>query len=247
MFAMFLYITLYLQNVLDYSALETGVRFLPLSLLSFLAAVISGRASERLPVRIFMAVGLLSVAAGLLLMHGVTVDSEWTTLLAGFIFAGIGIGLVNPPLASTAIGVVRAQQSGMASGINTTFRQVGIATGIAALGALFQTRVESNLSENAALANTPAGGRTDELAEAITSGGSDQVVAAVPPQFRGQLTEAANQAFISGLNDILIVAMAVAIAGAISAIVLVRRRDFVAQQGGPAESEAGAETAPAAA
>jgi EmrB/QacA subfamily drug resistance transporter len=240
MFAMFLYITLYMQNVLDYSALETGLRFLPLSLLSFFAAAISGRASERLPVRWFMAAGLLFVAGGLLLMHGVTAGSEWTTLLGGFILAGIGIGLVNPPLASTAIGVVRPQQSGMASGINTTFRQVGIATGIAALGAVFQARVESSLSANASLGGTPAGGRTHELSEAIASGGSDQIVAGVPPQFRGRLEAAANDAFISGLNDILLLGTGVAIIGALAAVVLVRRRDFVAAQ-------AGAEAAPATA
>ena len=239
MFAMFLYITLYMQNVLDYSALETGLRFLPLSLLSFFAAAASGRATERLPVRWFMAGGLLLVAGGLLLMQGVTVDSEWTTLLGGFILAGVGIGMVNPPLASTAIGVVRPQQSGMASGINTTFRQVGIATGIAALGAVFQARVESRLDE--LVAGTPAAGRTDQLSEAITSGGSDQALAAVPAQFRGRIEAAANDAFISGLNDILLLGVGVAIVGAISALVLIRQRDF-------AGAEAGAEqAAPAAA
>ena len=230
MFAMFLYITLYMQNVLDYSALETGLRFLPLSLLSFFAAAASGRATERLPVRWFMAGGLLLVAGGLLLMQGVTVDSEWTTLLGGFILAGTGIGMVNPPLASTAIGVVRPQQSGMASGINTTFRQVGIATGIAALGAVFQARVESRLDER--LAGTPFAGRTDQLSEAIASGGSNQVLGAVPPEFRPRLEAAANDAFISGLNDILLLGMLVAIAGAISAVALIRRRDFAAAQAG---------------
>jgi len=224
MFAMFLYVTLYMQNVLGYTAFETGLRFLPLSLLSFFAAAISGRLSERLPVRYLMAAGLLSVAVGLLLMHGIEIDSEWTTLLAGFIFAGIGIGLVNPPLASTAIGVVRPQQSGMASGINTTFRQVGIATGIAALGAVFQARVESKLLD---IAPPQFANRADELAEAIASGGSKQVIAQSPPQGRGQIAEAANQAFISGFNTILLVGVAVAVAGAISSLVLVRRRDFV--------------------
>ena len=237
MFAMFLYVTLYMQNVLGYSAMETGLRFLPLSLLSFFAAGLSGRLSERFPVRYFMAGGLLLVAGGLLLMHGITIDSEWTTLLAGFILAGIGIGLVNPPLASTAIGVVRPQQSGMASGINTTFRQVGIATGIAALGAVFQARVESKLVDS--LAGTPGAGRSDQLAEAITAGGSGQAIAQVPPQFQDRVSEAANQAFITGFNDILLVGVGIAIVGAVSALLLVRRRDFVAAPG--------AEGAPAAA
>jgi MFS family permease len=225
MFAMFLYVTLYMQNVLGYTALETGWRFLPLSLLSFFAAAISGRLSERVPVRYLMSGGLLAVAVGLLLMHGIEIDSKWTTLLAGFIFAGIGIGLVNPPLASTAIGVVRPQQSGMASGINTTFRQVGIATGIAALGAVFQARVESKLID---IAPPQFASRADQLAEGIASGGSKQAIAEAPPGARGQITEAANQAFISGFNTILLLGVAIAVAGAISALVLVRRRDFVA-------------------
>ena len=65
--------------------------------------------------------------------------SGWTALLAGFIVSGAGVGLINPALASTAIGVVPPQRSGMASGINNTFRQVGIATGIAVLGAIFES------------------------------------------------------------------------------------------------------------
>lgn len=225
MFAMFLYVTLYMQNVLDYSAFETGLRFLPLSLLSFVAAAASGRLTERLPVRNFMAGGLVLVAAGLLLMHGVTANSEWTTLLAGFILAGTGIGLVNPALASTAIGVVRPQQSGMASGINTTFRQVGIATGIAALGAVFQARVESRLETELP---AQASARSGDLAEAIASGGADQAIAAAPEELRARLTEVADQAFVAGFNDILLVGVGIAVVGALSALLLVRRRDFAA-------------------
>ena len=106
MFSMFLYLTLYLQGVLDLSPLDAGLRFLPLSLLSFVVGPVAGRLSEVMPVRWLMGGGLLLVSAGLLLMHGVRIGDEWTTLLAGFVVAGIGIGFVNPPLASTAIGVV---------------------------------------------------------------------------------------------------------------------------------------------
>ena len=229
MFSMFLYITLYMQNVLDLTAFETGLRFLPLSVLAFFAAAISGRATSRVPVRYFMAGGLLLVAGGLLLMHGVTVDSEWTTLLAGFILSGTGIGLINPALASTAIGVVPPQQSGMASGINTTFRQVGIATGIAALGAVFQVRVETKL--DTMLAGTPAADRTHELSEAIASGGAQQAIGGAPPELRPRIEAAANEAFVSGLNDILLVGVGIALVGAIAAFVLVRQRDFVAAPG----------------
>jgi EmrB/QacA subfamily drug resistance transporter len=140
-FAMFLFLTLYIQGQLRYSPIQAGLRFLPLSLISFVVAPIAGRLSTRIPVRILFGVGMSLVGAALLLMHGLTPSSRWTHLLAGFIVGGIGVGLVNAPLASTAVGVVEPRRAGMASGINNTFRQVGIATGIAGLGAIFQHKL----------------------------------------------------------------------------------------------------------
>jgi EmrB/QacA subfamily drug resistance transporter len=145
MFSMFLYITLYMQNVLRYSPLETGVRFMPISLLSFLAAPIAGKLAERLPVRAFLGAGLGLIGLGLVLMSGIDPSDDWTTLLPGFILGGIGIGFVNPPLATAAIGVVEPRRSGAASGINSTFRQVGTAVGIAGLGAILQSKLAHNL------------------------------------------------------------------------------------------------------
>ncbi|MBA3262311.1 MAG: MFS transporter, partial [Thermoleophilaceae bacterium] len=157
MFSMFLYLVLYIQNILAYSPLEAGLRFLPVSLLSFLVAPVAGKLVERLPVRAFLGAGLVLVGAGLLLMSGIDPDDDWTTLLPGFIVAGIGIGCTNPPLATAAIGVVEPHRSGAASGINSTFRQVGIATGIAGLGALFQARVTDKLTDALVSAPLPSG------------------------------------------------------------------------------------------
>jgi EmrB/QacA subfamily drug resistance transporter len=144
LFAMFLYLTLYLQDVLGLSPLQTGVRFLPLSLVSFVAAPLAGRLSARVPIRLLLGFGLGLCALSLWLMSGISVDSGWTTLLPGFIVGGIGIGFVNAPLATTAVSTVRQERAGMASGLNNTFRQLGIATGIAALGAIFQSKVGGN-------------------------------------------------------------------------------------------------------
>ena len=107
MFAMFLYLTLYLQNILHLSALATGVRFLPLSIVSFFAAPLAGRLSARLPIRYLLGFGLALNAISLWLMSRVTAGSHWTVLLPGFIVGGIGIGFVNAPLASTAVSTVR--------------------------------------------------------------------------------------------------------------------------------------------
>src|SRR5438445_594965 len=149
MFAQFLYLAIYLETVLGYSAVAAGVRFLPLSLVSFVVAPIAGRLSERVPVRFLLSGGLALCGVALLLMHGLTIGSSWTALLAGFIVAGVGVGLVNAPLASTSVSVVEPRRAGMASGINNTFRQIGIATGIAALGAVFQSRITSYLTASA--------------------------------------------------------------------------------------------------
>ena len=116
MFSMFLYLTLYIQNILGYSPLESGLRFLPVTLLSFMLAPISGKLAERLGIRWFLGAGLFCVGLGLFLMSGLEVGDDWTALLAGFLVAGGGIGLVNPPLATAAVGVVEPQRAGMASG-----------------------------------------------------------------------------------------------------------------------------------
>jgi EmrB/QacA subfamily drug resistance transporter len=237
MFALFLYLTLYIQNILGYSPLEAGVRFLPITVVSFVAAPLSGRLSERLPVRILLGGGLMLVGIGLALMAGLSVDSKWTHLLAGFVIAGAGIGMVNPALASTAIGVVPPARSGMASGINNTFRQVGIATGVAALGAIFQHRVQTKVVE--LLSSTPVSGRAHPIADMVGNGQASQAVSSSPPPVRGVVANAARQAFISGLNEILVVGAILALVGAACAFVLVRRRDFVElPAGAPAEAVA---------
>ncbi len=209
MFSQFLYLTLYLQNVLGYSPIQAGLRFLPLSLLAFVAAPIAGRLSARLPMRLLLGLGMGLVGAALLLMHGLTPSSRWTALLPGFLVGGFGIGMVNPPLATTAVGVVEPRRAGMASGVNNTFRQVGIATGIAGLGALFQSRIQSKLHAPAALAKVVASGHFP---------GSDTLRAA----------QLYRSAFLSGMNEILLFAAFVAFAGAVLGFALVRRRDFVA-------------------
>ncbi len=226
MFSMFLYLTLYIQGVLGFNALEAGLRFLPITLLSFFVAPIAGRFTDRVPARLFLGIGLLFVGAGLLIMRGVTVDSEWTALLPGFVMAGFGVGLINPAIASAAISVVPVARSGMGSGISNTFRQVGIATGIAALGAVFQSRIADQLSEKAPQA--PAG-----LADAVASGAGSDAIAHAPAAVQPRLLEAANSAFVSSFNDILLIAGIVALVGGVIGLAFVRESDFYQQQGAP--------------
>jgi EmrB/QacA subfamily drug resistance transporter len=160
LFSLLTYLVLYLQNLLGYSAIEAGVRFLPLTLAIFFTAAVAGRLSATVPTRLLIGPGFVLIGVGLLLMHGIDVRSDWTALLAGMIVAGVGAGLVNVPLASTAVAVVEPARAGMASGINSTFRQAGIATGVAALGAIFAAAV-------------PAGARGPAAAQGFVDGIND--------------------------------------------------------------------------
>ncbi len=107
----------------------------------FITAAIAGRLTNHVPTRFLIGPGFALIGIAELLMRGITPAMSWTHLIPGFIVAGVGAGLVNVPLASTAVGVVEPARAGMASGINSTFRQVGIATGVAALGAIFATHI----------------------------------------------------------------------------------------------------------
>ena len=230
MFAMFLYLTIYMQGVLDFSPLETGLRFLPLTVLSFVVAPISGKLSQRVPIRILVGVGLGLVGAGLLWMHGLAADSDISALLPGFLIAGVGIGLTNPSIGQVAIAVVPPAKAGMGSGINTTFRQVGIATGVASLGAVFQSQVGSTLSR--LLPSAPPG-----LAEAVSSGGSRAAAQIVPPAQRPEIVHAAKVAFVSGFNEILLIGAILSFAGAALGFALIHPRDFVQSQNEPEAAE----------
>src|SRR6266545_2305170 len=177
LFALFLYLTLYLQNFLGYSPIEAGVRYLPITVASFLVAPLAGIALARIQARYLMSAGLALTGLGLALMAGLQMDSGWTALLAGFLLSGIGVGLLNPVIADVALSVVPKERSGMAAGINDTFRQVGVAVGVAVWGAIFVGRGAAKVSELAAGTPAASGSRPRELVEAASSGNLHQALA----------------------------------------------------------------------
>lgn len=227
LYSLLLYLVLYLQDAQGDSALQAGVRLLVLSGATFVTSALAGRLTEHVPVRWLIAPGLVLVGVGLLLMARLTADSNWTVLIPGFVVAGLGSGAINPPLASTAVGVVEPHRAGMASGINNTFRQVGVATGIAALGSIFATREASDLT--AALHRVPAlapatGAVVRDVSQGLTL---SQVMSNVPPALRAPLVHAVRASFVRGLDDILVIGGVVALAGAVASLLLIRNRDFV--------------------
>src|SRR5689334_5833117 len=187
---MIIYLSLYIQNTLGYSPVQAGLRFLPLTLASFTVALLTGRLIGKVAMRVLLGVAMASAAAGLASMAHLTATSGWLVLLPGLILAGIGLGI--------------------------TLRQVGTATGVAVLGALYASRVTTATLH--ALAGLPAPpGAARRLAAAVASGAGTRAAAAVPTAARAAVTHAARAGTASGLNDVLLAAAAFAALGAIAA------------------------------
>ncbi len=230
-FSVLLYLVLYFQDILGFSALGTGVRVMVLSGAILVTATLAGRLSSKVPVRLLIGPGLILIGVGLLLMRGLDAGSGWTHLIPGMIVGGLGVGLVNPPLASTAVGVVPPQRAGMASGINSTFRQVGIATGIALLGTLFSGQVKDVVQSR--VAATPGlAHEGPQIATAVQSGRVGTLIQTLPPQARQQVATITRTAFTTGLDHILLVAAIIAFVSGVVSLLTIRSKDFAANTGG---------------
>jgi EmrB/QacA subfamily drug resistance transporter len=141
-FAIFLYATLYLQQILGLSAIEAGLVYLPGTILML---VVSGATAQmKVPARTMVAGGLALVAAGMVLFTLADETSSWWMVMPGLLVACLGTGLFNPALSAVALGSVPIEQSGLAAGVNDTARQAGIAVGVAALGALIPAEAALN-------------------------------------------------------------------------------------------------------
>ena len=182
------------------------------------------------------------------MMADIHASSHWTTLLGGFLIAGAGIGLVNPVIADVAVSVVPKERSGMAAGVNDTFRQVGVAVGVAVWGAIFIGRGAEKVRELAAGTPAASGDHPRQLLEATSVGNLHQVLSAVPDSARHTVTSAAREGFLAGLNDVLTLGALLSFAGAVLALWLVREREIEREPTEPEEkgiSERVSEPAPA--
>jgi EmrB/QacA subfamily drug resistance transporter len=222
MFALFPFLSIYLQDIDGASPLSAGLRFLPITVFVFLVPLLTRGLSARTPMWVLLAVSLAIVSAGILLMEVISVGSSWTALLPGFVVAGIGIGLANPTIAGAALRVVDPTRTGMAAGISNTCRIGGLAVGVAGLGAILQQRVGERL--------TSAGVHTRGLASAVSSSGLRAA------HGRVSLEHIANVAFVSGFRLVLLIGCVTVFLGSLAAAVLVRRGATEAPSTVPASS-----------
>jgi EmrB/QacA subfamily drug resistance transporter len=216
MLAQFFFLALYMQNILGYSPLQAGVRFLPSTLLLVVMGPLAGRLTDRVGPRPLMTLGLVLVSAAIFLQAGITVHTTYLRLLPGFMLMGMGIGLVMSPMSTAAMNSVDRTKAGAASGVLSMSRMVGGTFGVAVMGALITALGRAQIDDR--LPQLPAAARA-RLASALGSGGSvgghgapAHIVAAV----RG--------AFVSALGSGLEIGALVTLCGACAAWLLIEKK-----------------------
>ncbi|HEX8977413.1 MAG TPA: MFS transporter [Solirubrobacteraceae bacterium] len=228
MLAQFFFLALYMQNILHYTPLQAGVRFLPSTLVIIVMGPLAGRLTDRIGPRPLMTAGLLTVAAALFWQSGMTVHTGYGRLLPGFVLMGIGMGLVMSPMSTAAMNSVDRTKAGVASGVLSMSRMVGGTFGVAIMGALVATIGRAQLDQR--LPHLPAATRAT-IAGALGSGGGG-----AGHHVPAQIVAAIREAFVSALGTGLTIGAAVTALGAVVAVTLVKagRADHPAA---PAEAE----------
>ncbi len=141
MFGVFFFISLFMQNILGYSAIKAGATFLPMTILIIIVAPVAGMLSDKLGSRWLMAGGMLLVAGSLVSFAQLNTTSDFWDILPGLLIGGVGMALTMSPMTSAALSAVRVDKAGVASGVLNTFRQVGGSLGIAVGGAILASYV----------------------------------------------------------------------------------------------------------
>ena len=176
LFGMFLMLTLYMQQVLGYSAMKTGVAYLAVAGSAIVTSGIAAQLVNRVGVKPVLIVGMTALTGGLLWFTQVSVGgSYWADLLPGFLLVAVGLGFSFVPISIAALAGVQPAEAGLASGLLNTSQQIGGALGIAALSAIATSTTESDLSTGSA------------QAIALTNGFQDAFIAGAIVAFVGIL------------------------------------------------------------
>lgn len=211
MFGMFFILTLYLQLVRDYSALEAGVRTLPFAAVMMIAAPSSASLAAKFGTRNVVATGMATSGVGLILLgHTSTLTSSYWVLALSLVVLAGGAGITMAPSTSSIMASLPQEKAGVGSAMNDTTRELGGALGIAILGSVLATNYRNSIGS--ALTGVPA-----DLADRVGSSLGEALQAA-PQMGSGapDLIQAARSAYVNGMTAALTVGGAAAIAGAIA-------------------------------
>ncbi|PWU19014.1 MAG: MFS transporter [Candidatus Rokuibacteriota bacterium] len=222
MLAMFFFMALYMQNILGYSPLEAGIRFLPSTVVIIIAAPLAGRLTDRIGARVPIVTGLTLVAIALYIQSRVTVDTGYSYLLPAFALMGLGIGLTMSPMSTAAMNAVQEAKAGVASGILSMSRMVGGTFGVAAVGALFQQLSDNRLHER--LGELPLSSQQQAwFAHNLGSGAVADKLKQLDPATAHQVSGVLKDTFVHSLAMSLRLSTAVAVVGVLIAFVLLRK------------------------
>ncbi|SHN44154.1 MFS transporter [Cryptosporangium aurantiacum] len=215
------YLSLYFLNTLGYTPFEAGLRFLPWTLASFVAAPLAAQIAHRVSPRLTVGGSVLLAAIGAAMMTGLDGDSAWTVLIPGFIVAGIGMGVQGAVVSQVSLAAVEPARAGMATGVVNTLRQLGIAAGVAVWGVVYQARVADEVTTRLSGSALPDDS-VRSLADAAGAGAGTRIVAAVPEALRDLVSAAARAAGAAGIGRMMLLgAIVLAVAG-VAAVILVR-------------------------
>lgn len=215
--------TSFMQNLLHFSPWDAGLRFLPLTLALFVFGAVTGALTGKIPFRVLMALACAAIGVGLLLTQLAGADSPWTALIPSLIVTGAGMGMFNPTRAALAIGIAEPARAGVASGINETFQQVGMALGIAAIGAFFEHQVTTQFVASGAGAHLGSGAHS--AASAISAGALD-ATANSTGALHDSVLAAAHDSFAAGFHDAMMLCAVLALFAAVVAIGFLRTKDL---------------------
>jgi EmrB/QacA subfamily drug resistance transporter len=213
-------LVLFLQAVLGFSAIKTGLVLLPMPVAVMFAAPLAGRVAERSWVRWVLAGGMLLTAIAVYLFAHLSPTTTWQSLVLPLVLAGIGMGLVMAPTNTVVMASAPVEKSGAASGIMTTTRQVGALLGVAVLGAVLQSQLVTNLTRALSnVAGLPAPVKA-AIIDAINKGGatSGMNMAGVPAGAQAEIGQMFAAQFAASLNSAMKVAVIFCLAGAVVAL-----------------------------
>lgn len=217
------FLSLYLQNILNFDPIETGIRVLPITAPFVIVTPLAGLAAARLGERPPIVLGMVVMAVGLYLMTGIDGSTTYADLWLPFVLLGIGISLVMPPMSTAVMNSVSDAKSGAAAGMLDTYRQVGTAFGVAVLGAIFFSDATSKivgLAEDAGLSPARAA-RLDDVAS--NPGSASDAIGGLPASAAQSVEAAIRGGFSEALAVIMWPAAGLALLGAAVALVAIRR------------------------
>lgn len=217
----FFFLSIFLQDVLGFSGIQTGLAYMPLAAFMVGLAPLAGTISARVGPRIPIIIGMLASTLGVAWMSRIDGASGYGSLIGGLLLIGIGLGLASPPISNAAVGSAPRELAGVASGMNAMARQVGGAVGIALLTAVFAGRFSAHLATVMASAHLNTGMQHSVLRRAANLTAPTQAGGVDP-----RVTHVVRDAFALSMSDTLAVFSCVGLLGVLAAL-MIRRGDFV--------------------